>query len=159
MKTYLKNSLNLFFIVFFITLPFLVFSQGLGPIDFDDEVIVPELEFVPSKVNIPSKPSLKDAFDSVQKNVGERAGYKTTEVDLFNVIINGIQIVLSLIGVIFIILIIYSGFSWMTAGGSDEKVTKSKTVLKNSTLGLIIILGAYSISFFVVQALSFLNIT
>ncbi len=60
-----------------------------------------------------------------------------------------IGIVLSFIGVIFLILMIYAGISWMTAAGNQEKVTKAKNLIINAIIGLIIVLSAYTISSFI----------
>lgn len=57
--------------------------------------------------------------------------------------------VLSFVGVIFLILMIYSGITWMTAQGNDQQVTKAKDLLVNSIIGLIIIFAAYAITKFV----------
>ncbi len=65
-----------------------------------------------------------------------------------------IQIVLSLLGVIFMVLLIFGGIQWMTAGGNDEQVKKAKSVIVRSIIGLIIILLAYIISIFVITAFS-----
>jgi len=59
-----------------------------------------------------------------------------------------IRIALTLLSIVFLILIIYAGFTWMTAGGSDEKVETSKKLLQRSIIGLIIIFSAYSITIF-----------
>lgn len=60
---------------------------------------------------------------------------------------------LSLLGIIFLVLIIYGGFLWMTSGGNEAKVLKAKKVLTQATIGLIIIVSAYSITYFVIYAL------
>ena len=60
---------------------------------------------------------------------------------------------LSLLGVIFLCLIIYGGFVWMTSAGNETKVYKAKQILTNAITGLIIIMGAYGITFFVMNAL------
>jgi hypothetical protein len=60
---------------------------------------------------------------------------------------------LSLIGVIFLCLIIYGGFLWMTAAGNESKVLKAKKLLTESVIGLIIILASYAITRFVFDAL------
>ncbi len=65
-----------------------------------------------------------------------------------------ISVVLSLLGVIFLILLIFGGIQWMTAGGNDEQVKKAKNVIIRSIIGLIIILLAYIISVFVITAFS-----
>jgi amino acid transporter len=65
-----------------------------------------------------------------------------------------VSIVLSLLGVIFLVLLIFGGIQWMTAGGNDEQVKKAKNVIIRSIIGLIIILLAYIISVFVITAFS-----
>lgn len=57
--------------------------------------------------------------------------------------------VLSFVGVLFLILMIYSGVMWMTAQGNDQQVTKAKDLLVNSIIGLIIIFAAYAITNFI----------
>lgn len=65
-----------------------------------------------------------------------------------------IQIILSLLGAIAIGLIIYAGFTIMTANGSEDKVGEGKKILVNATVGLIILLSAVGIVQFVLNALS-----
>ena len=67
----------------------------------------------------------------------------------------GIQAFLGLLGIIFLILIIYAGYNWMTAQGEEEKVTKAKDTLQRAVIGLIIVIGAYAISYFVIDRLVF----
>lgn len=64
-----------------------------------------------------------------------------------------IGIVLSFVGVIFLLLMIYAGLNWMTAQGSQEKVGKSKDLMTNAIIGLIIVLAAYAITSFVGDAI------
>lgn len=64
-----------------------------------------------------------------------------------------IKIILSFVGVIFLILIIYSGIRWMTAGGNDQTLDKAKETLRQAIMGLILIIGAYAISIFVFNSL------
>ena len=64
-----------------------------------------------------------------------------------------IQAVLTFLGIIFVALIIYGGFLYMTAMGESEKVKKGKNVIIYSVIGLIIILAAYAITNFVVANL------
>ncbi len=65
------------------------------------------------------------------------------------IIENIVKVSLSLLAVVFLILIIYSGFEWMTAGGSEEKVKKAKGRIKNATIGVIIVLFSYIITSFI----------
>jgi len=64
-----------------------------------------------------------------------------------------IKVVISLMGTIFLALTVYAGFLWMTAGGNSARLEKAKDVLKNSTIGLIIVLAAYSITVFILFAI------
>jgi hypothetical protein len=64
-----------------------------------------------------------------------------------------INVFLGLLGVIFLILFIYAGFVWMTAGGDDKKVETAKRILISATVGLAICLAAYGIATFVMNYL------
>jgi len=64
-----------------------------------------------------------------------------------------IQAFLGLLGVIFLVLIIYAGFNWMTAQGEEEKVNKAKDTLQRAVIGLIITTAAYAISVWVLAKL------
>ncbi len=66
---------------------------------------------------------------------------------------NVIQIVLSLLGIVFLVLVVFAGYLWMTAGGNDEQVKKAQGLLVNGIIGVIIVLGAYVISSFVIGKL------
>ena len=50
---------------------------------------------------------------------------------------------------IFLILTIYAGFLWMTARGNEEQVTKAKTILKTTLIGLVIVLASFGIAQFI----------
>lgn len=65
-----------------------------------------------------------------------------------------IQILLSFLALIFIALILYAGYLWMTAAGNDEQVSKAKKLITNATIGLAIVIAAYSITYFVFNSLS-----
>ncbi|MDP2708803.1 MAG: hypothetical protein Q8O93_02010 [bacterium] len=64
-----------------------------------------------------------------------------------------IQAILAVIGIIFLALMLYAGYNWMTARGEQEKVDKAKDTIQRSIIGLIIIVGAYAIWRFVSQIL------
>lgn len=64
-----------------------------------------------------------------------------------------IQILLGFLGIIFLILMLYAGFLWMTAAGNEEKITKAKGIIKAAIIGLAIVLASYSITQFIVQSI------
>lgn len=61
---------------------------------------------------------------------------------------------LSILGVVFLVLIVYGGILWMTAQGDDKKVGNARGYIFHSILGLILVLSAYAITYFVVQKLA-----
>lgn len=65
-----------------------------------------------------------------------------------------IGVILSFVGVIFLVLMIYAGLMWMTAQGNQERVNKSKDLMINAVIGLIIVMAAYAITSFVGQRLT-----
>lgn len=64
-----------------------------------------------------------------------------------------VGVILSFLGAIFFLLILYAGFLWMTAFGVADKVEKAKEILINASVGLLIVLAAYAISRFVFTGL------
>lgn len=64
-----------------------------------------------------------------------------------------IQSLLQATGMIFIVLIVYAGMMYMTAAGDEEKVKKSKKMISSTIIGLIIVMGAFAITSFVVETL------
>jgi predicted permease len=91
------------------------------------------------------------------QKTGWEAGYAVTnnppETFLATTAGKIIAIALGFLGIILVILFIYGGFLWMTAGGNEEQIKKAKNILKNATIGLIITATAYAISYFVVDQL------
>jgi len=53
-----------------------------------------------------------------------------------------INSLLTLIGVIFFIVLIYGGYLWMFARGNEEQITKAKKITREVIIGIIIIVLA-----------------
>jgi len=64
-----------------------------------------------------------------------------------------INVALGFLGIIAVGLILYAGFKWMTAGGSEDKITEARKLLVAGVIGLIIILAAFAIANFVLTQL------
>ncbi len=107
-----------------------------------------------------SAQNLTDAFKITNGNnndpldvAASQAGYDTNRDDIKPFIGTVIQVALSMLGVIFLVLMIYGGYLWMTAHGNEENVTKAKDLITAAIVGLIIVISAYAISYFVINAL------
>jgi hypothetical protein len=91
----------------------------------------------------------------INENVGTvqtQAGY-SPNLSLGMVVATIIKGFLGLLGVIFIILIVLAGYNWMTAAGDEEKIKKATSTIRSAIIGLLIIIAAYSITYFVFQNL------
>lgn len=98
--------------------------------------------------------SIADQNSSLNQGVQiikEPLGLPATDIRL--IIARVIRVALGFLGVIFLALVIYGGYLWMTAGGNDEKIGEAKKVIINGIVGLIIILSAYAIVLFVMKLL------
>lgn len=60
---------------------------------------------------------------------------------------------LGILGIVMVVLVLFGGFLWMTAAGNTEKIDKATKILTNAVVGLIIIIMAYGISYFVINQL------
>ena len=96
---------------------------------------------------------LKDTITTkLDTTIGEQ-GAGLQSGDLSTTVANIISTMLGLIGIILVIVIIYAGFLWMTAGGNPEQVKKGQAWLKNGVIGVVIILMAYAITNFIISIL------
>ena len=93
-------------------------------------------------------------FGGAQKTAGQM-GYVASTTDGTSLLLLRvaalISFILSLVGVIFLVLMIYGGITWMTASGNDKQVEKAKGTISRAAIGLIIVILAYAITFFVVN--------
>jgi lysylphosphatidylglycerol synthetase-like protein (DUF2156 family) len=80
------------------------------------------------------------------QKVGSVGGYsEADETSLASGLGVVANVILSILGIIFIILIIFGGIQWMTAGGNEDKVKKAQDRIKSAVIGLVITLSAFAI--------------
>lgn len=99
----------------------------------------------------PAAAAEKSMIDRL-KDFAKGAGYKelgdsaTPQVKIAQLIGLILNYILGLLGVVFMLLMIYAGFEWLTARGNEQQVEKAKDILKSSITGLIIVVIAYAIT-------------
>lgn len=100
--------------------------------------------------------NLKDSFGSESgiDNLAKKAGYNPTNIGLESYIGTILTALFSILGVISIALLIYSGYIWMTARGNESKVTEAKENIFNIIIGLIFIIGSYALTTFLLKIFS-----
>ena len=103
---------------------------------------------LPMTVDAQSASEAKSTLEGIVSGI-----FGPSEGDIAVIVGRIIQTALGLVGIIFITLIIYGGFLYMTAAGSQEQVAKARTLIINNVIGLIIIVTAFAVTSFVVGAI------
>jgi len=67
---------------------------------------------------------------------------------------NVIRAALGICGSIALLMMTWGGFLWLTSMGNNEKVEKGKSTLIWSTLGLVLIFGAYALTSYIINAIA-----
>jgi hypothetical protein len=86
---------------------------------------------------------------NVVNATAKAAGLGGTTTDLPTIIGRVIYVVLSTVGVIFLALLLFSGYQYMTAGGDAEKIKKAVTRIRNAVIGMLIIAFSFVIVNFI----------
>ncbi|MFA6253458.1 MAG: fibronectin type III domain-containing protein [Patescibacteria group bacterium] len=73
--------------------------------------------------------------------------------DIFDIVVNIVNIVLYFLGGIAVLLGLYAGWLWFTSRGNAEQIKKAKGILVSAAIGLAIIFASYAITNFVVGTL------
>lgn len=96
-------------------------------------------------------------------NFSENSGLKNTAINMgysSNVktpqSIAGLALssIITLLGTIFLGLIIYGGMLWLSSEGSEPKLKKAKDILTASVSGLIVVMLSYTASKYIVEYFS-----
>lgn len=69
--------------------------------------------------------------------------------DLIQIIGRIINVFLGLLGIVFLVLLLYAGYMYMTSAGDKEKVQKALSTIRNAVIGLVIIASAWAITAFI----------
>lgn len=64
---------------------------------------------------------------------------------------NLLNLAMTFLAIIAVIVILIGGFKWMTAAGSEDKVSEAKKIVVGGVIGLVIILAAWAIASFVLN--------
>lgn len=105
-------------------------------------VLVPSIVF--------AAPTTADqSLDTIAKKYGfeDQMGGKTIP----QIVARIINWVLPLTGSLLLLMFVYGGFQWFTAGGEADKVKKATQTMTNAVIGMAIIVGAYAIVNFLVK--------
>jgi len=77
------------------------------------------------------------------------------DINVGILVARGVQTILSFLAIIFLVLTLIAGFKWMTAQGNEEQIKKATASIKAAIIGLIIVIAAYTITWFIFRILPF----
>ena len=100
---------------------------------------------------------LKDSLNTAAKKGGlapEDVDEAQNVPDLAGIIGKYIRIGLSFLGIIFLIIVVYAGMTWMTAGGDVENVKKARMILVQAAICLAVTLVAYQTTHYAISKVS-----
>ena len=98
------------------------------------------------------------APDALAQGFGLEAAQKGTGIpktkQVTEVLGRILRLALGFVGTLFLLLMVYAGFLWMTARGDSKKVDQAKQLITGAIIGVIIIGSAYAITSLVLATAS-----
>ena len=116
-------------VLMLVVVPVFVLSNGLAQAQSTPNDVFDPSGYLPGATNLPT-------------------------TDLRTLVLNIINILLGILGIIFLLLVLYGGFLWMTAAGNDDQAAKGRKIIGNGIVGLIIIFVAFALTTFIFNILS-----
>src|SRR3989338_8025177 len=95
--------------------------------------------------------NLSDSLANIAGQTNDTQGGKIGKAELPAIVGGILYGVLGFLGVLCLVLIIYSGIKWTMAGGNEEIVTSARQTIKYAIIGVIVILGAYALSIYILN--------
>jgi hypothetical protein len=92
-------------------------------------------------------------LSAAQGDLDDIGNTLSLQKDLPTIVGATINVLLGILGIVFVVLVVYSGFLYLTSQGEETNVKKAKKLLGQSIIGLFIIVAAYAISDYVIKAL------
>lgn len=107
---------------------------------------------VPLLANAAIGSGLSSANSSLNTSV--QSSSLTGATSLPTIIGKGIGVMLGVLGIAFVVMVVYAGFLYLTAQGEDTNVKKAKKLMTQAVIGMVIVVSAYAISSYVIAALT-----
>ena len=100
-------------------------------------------------VSFVSQASAQDLAMQNNLNVVANSAGVGRQADIITIIGRLINVALGFVGVLLLVMMLFSGYQYMTAGGDPEKVKKAITRIRNTIIGLLIIVASFAIVNFI----------
>lgn len=90
----------------------------------------------------------------VSVNLSKLAGKSAGVSDIPSLIALIFNVTISVSGAIFLLMLLFGGVTYLTAGGNDESVGKARKMMLNAVIGLLIVLASFAIGTWVISVLT-----
>ncbi len=105
-------------------------------------------------VPVMARAQVADAIRSGLNAAAKPSGYLGGETKPVVIIGNVLNALLGFMGIVLVLYFLYGGFLYMTSSGDSKKVESAKDTIKNAVIGMIIIVTAFALTTFVLEALA-----
>jgi hypothetical protein len=78
-------------------------------------------------------------------NAANNIGLPNTSQDPKQAAVAIVRYLMGFLGIIAVVVILWGGFQWLTAGGNEDKVGSAKKTIIAGVIGLIIVIAAFAI--------------
>ena len=95
-------------------------------------------------------PAQVDALDLGMEHAANLELPTAEDEDVRDMAVTIVKYLITFLGIIAVVIILYGGFVWMTAAGNDDRVSKAKNIIIAGVIGLIIVIAAFAIVTFVI---------
>ncbi|MFH1253648.1 MAG: hypothetical protein V1664_04985 [Candidatus Uhrbacteria bacterium] len=103
-------------------------------------------------VSVTQAGSMDSVFDGLDVTA-VAGGFASDAPSVYEIVGRSINVLLTLIGVLLLVMTVYGGFQYVMSHGDKEKAAKAQKLITYTVLGAVIILSAFAISGFILDAL------
>lgn len=111
--------------------------------------------FLPTSASAGETTAIGQAQEALRNSAQNSLGSQdiASPAGVANSIVNS---VVTFLGIISVVLIVYGGGLWLTAAGNDKKVEDAKKIITRTVVGVVIVGFAYAITqFILVEVITF----
>jgi len=98
-------------------------------------------------------PSMAMAQDPFGANFMGNLEIAGESKNIFDVVANIVNIILTFLMSIAVLLFLYGGFKWFTSQGNSEQIEAAKKIMGSAVVGLAIIFASYAAAQYIFQQL------
>lgn len=87
--------------------------------------------------------------DSGVETIGDKAFGGKTPLDIRKITARVMKAFIGLLGIVFLVLVIFAGVKYMTASGNEDTMKEAISQIKTGVIGLFIVMASYAIASYI----------